>query len=100
MNSTKRSICVSENGRNIFRYDVNKKASLPEFDMFKAIMFMEKAGIIDSEKLSNMLKVHFGLGIVDSTRVLVSALKNDGKWDLVPEFDEPIELSEYQNIEE
>jgi hypothetical protein len=100
MNMTKRSICISENGRSIFRYDVNKKSSSPEYDVFKAIMDMDKAGIVDSEKLSNMLKVHFGLGIVDSTKVLVSALKNDGKWDFRDIQEESIDLSEYKTLEE
>jgi hypothetical protein len=98
---TKRSICISENGRAVFRYDVNKHTQSSEYDMFKALIDMEKAGIVDVEKLGNMIKVHFGLGIVDSTKVLVSALKNDGKWNFRDVRDEEnMVLSDYQNLGE
>jgi hypothetical protein len=84
--TTKRSILVSENERMIFRFDVNKTNNLPEYDMFKALMDMDKAGIINTKKLTNMLKVHYGLGIVDRVSVITDIASGNGEqWRILPE---------------
>jgi hypothetical protein len=83
--NTKRSIIVTENERMLFRFDT-KKSNMVETDMVNSLIDMEKAGIINMKKLHNMMKVHFGLSIIDASIMVVDIAFKDAKtWDIKEE---------------
>lgn len=64
--TTQRTIIMTENGRKIFRYDVNSARNTPEEDVFRALVDMNKAGIINIEKLTSVMNEKYGVVISEN----------------------------------
>jgi len=82
----KRAILITENEEPLFRYDVNLNGrNFIEYDIFNALSDMDKAGIINMKKVFNMMKVKYGLTIVDKVDAITTEIigKSD-EWKIIP----------------
>lgn len=76
--TTQRTLIMTENGRQIFRYDVNSARNSPEEDIFRSLVDMDKAGIINIERLTSMLHEKYGVVISKNVdKIIMNVFKNN-----------------------
>lgn len=88
----KRAILLTSDEDVVFRYDRKPNGhDFIEQDIYKSLIDMEKAGLINLRKVFNMLKAKYGLTLSDSVDVIKELVTGEDNWRILTE--EEIELN-------